>query len=320
MVTAEYDQDEAVLKGYDAGAVDYLVKPYRPAMLRAKAAIFLELDRQKRELRRHRNQLEALVEERTRELRQSMEDLQRSNRDLEDFAYIASHDLQEPLRNVSSYVQLLARRYENALDEDARDFIRFAVEGTERMQSLINDLLSLSRVGTRGHPFDTVDTCEVLSQVLEDMQPALDESGAQVACGELPAVRADASQLRQLFQNLLGNAIKFRGEDPPRIQISAFPAADSKTPASSGGPASGREGAETGWWSFCIKDNGIGIDPRHADRIFQPFQRLHGRGMYPGTGIGLALCRRIVERHGGEIHVESEEGRGAAFLWTLQAA
>ena len=230
-------------------------------------------------------------------LRQATRELQRSNADLEQFAYVASHDLQEPLRMVTSYLQLLERRYKANLDQDASDFIAFAVDGAARMQTLIQDLLTYSRVGTRGASFEPTDCQAVLEQVLQNLEVAIAESDAEVSSGSLPSLSADASQLAQLLQNLIGNAIKFRGDNPPRIHVDAEPRSDH--------------------WLLSVRDNGIGIDPRFSDRIFQVFQRLHGIGQYPGTGIGLAVCKKIVERHQGAIWVESQENAGATFYFTI---
>ena len=231
------------------------------------------------------------------DLSRAMAELSRSNAELEQFAYVASHDLQEPLRMISSYVQLLARRYKDSLDEDAHEFIAYAVDGARRMQGLINDLLTYSRVGTRGKPFEPTDCEEVLEQALANLQIAIEESGATVTHDPLPTVMADGGQLVQLLQNLVGNAVKFRGEEPPRVHVGVEEKADA--------------------WVFSVRDNGIGIDPASCERIFLIFQRLHGRGEYPGTGIGLAVCKKIVERHGGRIWVESQPGQGATFFFTL---
>jgi PAS domain S-box-containing protein len=271
-------------------------------------------------LRRAHGELERRVQERTAELSEAnaelkreiiqgqrlegalahnVAELARSNADLEQFATVAAHDLQEPLRMVTSYMQLLARRYRGKLDSDADTFIDFAVEGASRMQALIRDLLTYARLGTQGRPFDPTDCNTVIAQALGNLQRAVEESGARVTCDPMPTVTADASQLQQLFQNLLGNAIKFRSEQPPEVSVKAD-----------------RHGPE---WVFSVRDNGIGIHPHYAARVFVVFQRLHSRAEYPGTGIGLAICKKIVERHGGRIWVESQPGAGATFYFTIPA-
>ncbi|MDQ2693668.1 MAG: ATP-binding protein [Chloroflexota bacterium] len=234
------------------------------------------------------------------QLRQQADELERSNRELEQFAYVASHDLQEPLRIVSSYVQLLARRYKGKLDQDADEFINYAVEGASRMKTLINDLLAYSRVGTRGKELAPVQMEEVFERVSRNLKIALQESNATLTHDPLPVVLADSSQMIQLLQNLIGNAIKFRDTKPPRVHLGV------------------RRQEEH--WLFFVRDNGIGIDPEYRERIFIIFQRLHNQHEYPGTGIGLAICRKIVERHGGQIWVESASGDGATFYFTLQPA
>jgi PAS domain S-box-containing protein len=230
-------------------------------------------------------------------LRRAVADLKRSNEELQQFAYVASHDLQEPLRAVASFTQLLSERYKGKLDKDADEFIAFAVGGANRMQTLINDLLSYSRLETRGKPPEPTDSHDALGQALANLGTAIRESVALVTNDELPKVLADEGQLVQLFQNLVGNAIKFHGKEPPRVHVSAA--------------LQGRE------WLFSVRDNGIGIAQEYQERIFSIFQRLHSREEYPGTGIGLALCKRIVERHGGTIRVESEPGSGSTFFFTL---
>jgi len=235
---------------------------------------------------------------RTKEdLEQKSLELARSNEDLREFAYAVSHDLQEPLRAVSGFVKLLAKRYKGRLDTDADEFIEYSVDGVKRMQLMIKDLLEYSQVGTKGEGFRPADISIVIEQAVSNLKAAIEESGAEVTWAAMPTVMADTPQLIRLFQNLIGNAIKFRGKEAPRVHVSAE-----------------REGDE---WVFSIQDNGIGIDPDQAEKIFVIFRRLHTREEYPGTGIGLAMCKKIVERHGGEIRVESEPGKGSTFRFTM---
>ncbi len=253
-----------------------------------------------KELHQRIAELEKLESERKHaeeELKGTLEDLERSNKELEQFAYMASHDLQEPLRMVTSYVQLLEQRYKDKLDSDANEFIAYAVDGAGRMQSMINDLLDYSRVGTTGKTFEKTHFARALSQAIINLHGAMEESSAVITKKNLPTIKADESQLIQLFQNLIDNAIKFRGKEPSRIHIAAK-----------------KKGKE---WLFSVQDNGIGIDPQYAERIFVIFQRLHNRKKYSGTGIGLAICKRIAERHGGRIWVESEPGKGSTFFFTI---
>jgi PAS domain S-box-containing protein len=234
----------------------------------------------------------------TEALKVHAEKLARSNAELERFAYVASHDLQEPLRMVASFTQLLSKRYSGKLDETADRYIDFAVDGAKRMQQLIADLLAYSRVSNKEIEPRQTDSQALVVTAAENLQVAIEESGASVDWDPLPEVWADQTQFIQLLQNLLANAIKFRQKDAaPRIHVSAEDAG--------------------GEWRFSVQDNGIGIDPRHADRIFQIFQRLHTRADYPGTGIGLAVCQKVVERHGGKIWVESEPGAGSTFRFTI---
>ncbi len=272
-----------VVKGMESGADDYVSKPFEEQELKVR------LRAGQRIIELH----EAIKVQAARD----MAELDRSNKELELFAYVASHDLQEPLRMVSSYTQLLARRYKGRLDANADEFIAYAVDGANRMQSLINDLLAYSRVGTRGKEFEPTDCTAVCDQTLANLKVTLEESDAAVACGPLPTVMADKMQIGRLFQNLIGNAIKYHGDEPPRVQVSAE-----------------QKGKE---WVFSVRDNGIGIDPQYAERIFVIFQRLHTREEYPGTGIGLAICKKIVERHGGRIWMESQLGSGATFSFTI---
>ena len=244
--------------------------------------------------------LAAAVAERRRAeevLGEKVLELGRSNADLERFAYVASHDLQEPLRMVSSYTELLARRYKGKLDADAEEFIHFTLDGARRMRQLIEDLLSYSRMGSKGRRLAPTDFENALARALENLRHSIEESGGVVTHDPLPRLVVDEAQVIQVFQNLVGNAIKFRGEEAPRVHVSAE-----------------RNHNE---WVFTVHDNGIGVDPRHSERIFIMFQRLHSREKYPGTGIGLAICKKIVEGHGGRIWVESEPGRGARFYFTF---
>ena len=205
---------------------------------------------------------------------------------------------------VASYTQLLARRYKGKLDADADAFIGYAVDGATRMQQMINDLLAYSRVGTKGQPFEPTDSAAVLSRALDSLGAAIRESGAVVTVGALPTVTVDGSQLQSVFQNLLANAMKFRGSEPPRVHVSAKRRATATAP-------------ERSEWEFSVSDNGVGIDPAYHDRIFVVFQRLQTQRENPGSGIGLSICQRVVERHGGRIRVESEPGKGAAFIFTI---
>ncbi len=230
-------------------------------------------------------------------LERQTQELARSNSELEQFAWVASHDLQEPLRRVASYTQLLSKRYKGKLDADADEFIDFAVDGATRMRRLINDLLALSRVGTRAKDFEPTDCEAVYDRTLVNLQGLVEDSGALVTHDRLPTVMGDGTQLGQLFQNLIANAIKFRGDEQLTVHVGAE--------------------QRNGHWEFCVRDNGIGIDPEYAERIFVVFQRLHGKGDRPGTGIGLAISKKIVERHGGRIWVSSLPDEGATFFFTL---
>jgi signal transduction histidine kinase len=231
-------------------------------------------------------------------LQQTADELARSNRDLEQFAYVASHDLQEPLRMVAGYLQLLEERYKGQLDEKADKFIDYAVDGSERMSSMIRDLLAYSRVNARQENLDEVDANAAFSVALQNLGASVKESSAVVTRDELPTIRGDSMQLAMVFQNLIGNAIKFRIADrDPKIHVSAK--------------------KESNHWIFEVKDNGIGFEQQYEDKIYMIFQRLHGHGHYPGTGIGLAICKRIIERHGGKIWATSAPGEGSTFFFTV---
>jgi light-regulated signal transduction histidine kinase (bacteriophytochrome) len=242
----------------------------------------------------------ARIEEAHVELAEQAEELQRSNRDLEQFAYVASHDLQEPLRKVASFCQLLERRYKGQLDERADQYIAFAVDGAKRMQQLINDLLAFSRVGRLTSGFAEVALADCLASALRNLAAAIEASEAEVTADDLPVVQGEATLLVQLLQNLIGNAVKFRGPEAPRVHIGAHRDGDT--------------------WEFSCADNGIGIEPQYAERIFVIFQRLHPKDEYEGTGIGLAMCTKIVEYHGGHIWLDTTVERGTTFRWTIPVA
>ncbi|HEX3014725.1 MAG TPA: PAS domain S-box protein, partial [Methanobacterium sp.] len=253
-----------------------------------------------KELKKSYDKLELKVRERTAELDLLIGELKRSNDELRRFAYVSSHDLQEPLRTIASFTQLLERRYKGKLDADADEFMGYIVDAAKRMQQLINDLLEYSRVTTKGKEFFPVDVNEVLDDVLQNLKTSIDENNAEITVDKLPTVTADKSQLCQLFQNLIGNAIKFKKPDePPKIHISA------------------RKDEERNEYLFSVVDNGIGMELQYAERIFTIFQRLHTREEYSGTGIGLSISKKIVERHGGHIWIESELGKGSTFYFTI---
>lgn len=316
-VTAHKD-DEHLFRGYYAGAVDFLYKPINPEVLRSKVAVFVELSRKNEQLRLHaemleqRNaELEKAIKERQhaedearrlnleleQRVRERTAELVRANEELRQFGYAASHDLREPLRTVASYTQLLNRRYQGKFDQEAEEFMAYIVESVHRMDSLLSDLLSYShQLNVSEQTLAAVDTEAVLAGVLMNLDSSIRESGTKITHDPLPEVVSDFVQMGQVFQNLIGNSIKYRGEAAPVIHISAEEQDDH--------------------WVFSFKDNGLGIDPRYHEQIFGIFKRLHGRE-YPGTGIGLALVKRIVERQGGRIWVESEVGQGATFRFTV---
>ena len=261
------------------------------------AAVAIEHKRAEDALQKAHDQLELRVQQRTEELARSHAALEESNRDLQQFAHVASHDLQEPLRMVAGYCELLKRRYHGQLDTAANEFIDFAVDGATRMQTLIRDLLAYSRLNLGDRPFELTDCAALVDDVIRNLAVSITAAGATVTHTALPTVSGNPSQLTEVFQNLIENAIKYRGDEPPRIHVSAEQAEDN--------------------WVFSVRDNGIGIDSRHAQSIFSVFERLHSHEEFPGTGIGLAICKRAVGRHGGELWVESQPGIGSTFYFTI---
>jgi hypothetical protein len=307
-----YRNEEHLFRGYDLGAVDFLFKPIVPEVLRSKVAVFVELSRSNAKLRHQadvlRKQAEELqrAEQEVRRLNTGLEarvlerteELMRSNEELQQFAYVASHDLREPLRTVSIYAQLLAKRYQGRLEGDADQIIRFIVQNAERMETLVHDLLDFSRMDVRGMDFFTRISCDTaLDDALGNIRPLIAESTAEITRDPLPYVIGDAVQLTRLFQNLLVNSIKYRDREAPRIHI---------TSKENGGD-----------YLISVKDNGIGIDPQYAEKIFGIFRVLQPRDRSTGSGMGLAICRKIVTRHAGRIWVESSLGQGATFYWTV---
>lgn len=287
LVTGALSSETAV-ECVKQGATDYVLKDHL-ARLSTSVKRALEETRLRQERARAHQQLADKIEE-----------LARSNSDLEQFAYVASHDLQEPLRMVAAYTQLLAERYRGQLDETADRYIGYAVEGSTRMQGLLEDLLAFSRVGRNGDSRAVTDVNVAVDEAIRNLTITLREHNVIVTRNPLPAIPADRFQLVQLFQNLLANAVKFRGKPVPRVTIAAE-----------------KQGEE---WLFSVTDNGIGIAPEHKDLIFKIFQRLHTRSEYPGNGVGLAICKKIVDHHGGRIWVESELGEGSIFRFTFPAA
>lgn len=279
--------DTTAVECIKQGATDYVLKD---SLAKLPHAIRRALHEQ--QLRQQRREAEEA-------LAQKVKELARTNQDLEQFAYVASHDLQEPLRMVATYTQLLAEKYKGKLDEQADKYIHYAVDGATRMQTLVQDLLDFSRSGREGTEMATTDCNVAVQQALLNLEVAVRDNNAQIKYAALPAVPANLGQLRQVFQNLIGNTLKFRRPEQPVIHVTAE-----------------KENKE---WVFSVADNGIGISPDHLNDVFEIFHRLHTREEYPGNGIGLAICKRIVERHGGRIWVESEEGRGTTFKFSLPA-
>jgi signal transduction histidine kinase len=293
-LTAGNHTTDNIFKGYKAGAVDYMFKPYIPEVLRAKVDVFVDLYKKKQELTIQRERLENL----NIQLEQRSNDLEKNIQELEKFAYVASHDLQEPLRTITSYIQLLQKKFKGELDGEAMEFMEFIVGGSRRMKTLINDLLEYSRVNRIETSLELVDFNFVMKEVFQNLNNSIKNSKAVIEVGSLPTIRSRRIQMIQLFQNLIGNSIKFRSERDPVIKISAE--------------------KKEGFYLFAIEDNGIGIKKEYSTKIFEIFQRLHSMQHYPGTGIGLAICMKIVQKLGGEIWCESEPGKGAIFYFTLK--
>ena len=334
MLTAREGKED-LSQALEAGADDFVSKSSDMAIVRGRIRALLrrrfyqeenqrilgelkqkELEAELAQVQRQAAEARAQLAD---ELERTAAELKRSNQELEQFARIISHDLSEPLRSVSGLTKILQSRYMDALDPRGQELFGHVVAGATRMKALLNDLLELSRVGTRGKPFEPVNCAELVAAVLADLSVAVQESGAIVTYDDLPTVAADPTQLRQLFQNLIANAIKFRDEKPPRVRLSANrrQTTDHRPGAEDGEAESEVSGLRSEVWEFSVCDNGIGIEGKDFDRIFTIFQRLHTRDAYPGTGLGLALCKRIVERHGGRIWIESEPGEGSTFHFTI---
>jgi signal transduction histidine kinase len=293
-LTADNKTTENIFKGYRAGAVDYMLKPYVPEILKAKVEVFVDLYKKSQELRiqgEHLKQLNLQLEQRTN-------DLVRNVQELEKFAYVASHDLQEPLRTITSYIQLLQRKFSDKLDGEANEFMEFVISGSRRMKNLINDLLEYSRINRAESKTETVNCNVVLKEVLQNLHDSITESHAKIEIDELPVIQANRLQMVQLFQNLIGNSVKFRSNRDLVIRIKVKKVQK--------------------YYLFSVEDNGIGIKKEYSTKIFEIFQRLHSMQHYPGTGIGLAICLKIVQRFGGEIWMESEFGKGTTFRFTIR--
>ena len=298
-LTAASGDDDEVSLGYQAGAVDYVLKPVNPTILASKVAVFVDLFRTHREL--VRQSVRTREAERRRDLAEAQNrilELSRSNSQLEQFAYAASHDLREPLRMIASYVQLLDERYTGIFDESAGRWIGHALDGVTRMQAMMDGLMEVALVGGADATMEPTSTAAAFDDAVLALSAAIEESGAEVSRGPLPAALASRVNLAQVFQNIIGNALKFHSDEPPRVHASAR-----------------RDGE---WCHITVQDNGIGIDPRDADRIFRIFQRLHTRAEFPGTGLGLALVCTAVRSWGGDVRVEPAPARGSRFIVSLR--
>ncbi|MGP8215515.1 MAG: sensor histidine kinase [Bacteroidia bacterium] len=292
-LTANNDRPNNVFKGYQAGAVDFMIKPVVPEIIRAKVAVFAELYKKTNELLIQQQNLLML----NKELEQRSEELTRSNMDLEKFAYVASHDMQEPLRTIISYIELIQKKFGKSIDAEMKKYMDFVVHAGYRMRELITGLLEYSRADREEKPFAQVNCDDVLKEVLANLNSSIKENKVNVHSDALPCIIASNMQIAQLFQNLISNAIKFKNGINPQVNISYKKI--------------------TGYHLFSIEDNGIGIEEQYKDRVFEIFKRLHPIGEYLGVGIGLAICRKIVERHKGKIWVESLPKKGSTFYFTI---
>jgi signal transduction histidine kinase len=293
-LTADNKASDNIFKGYKAGAVDYMLKPYIPEVLKAKVEVFVELYKKNKELRIQGEHLRVL----NLKLEQRSNDLMRNVQELEKFAYVASHDLQEPLRTITSYIQLLQKKFSDKLDGEANEFMEFVVNGSKRMKTLINDLLEYSRINSAESKQEKIDCNDILFEVIQNLQNSIKDSDAKIEIDELPVIKANKMHMVQLFQNLVGNSIKFKSERQPVIKV--------------------KSKKIEGYYLFSVEDNGIGIKKEYSTKIFEIFQRLHSMQHYPGTGIGLAICMKIVQKLGGEIWMESEFGKGTTFYFTVR--
>ena len=305
-LTAVGKSEAEMLRGYEVGAVDYMHKPFFPAVLRHKVSVLVELYQKPAEISRLNGQLLAAnaglsqsVQERTAALELRSLDLLRSNQELAQFASVASHDLQEPLRTLSTYLQMVRENNLAKLNAQDKEFMEIVVDSARRMRTLINDLLAFSQVGQGERAPGPVDCSALVARILGQLKDVIEEGGGSVEVGPLPVVEGEAALLGQVFQNLIGNALKFCHGQAPKVELQAT-----------------RTDAE---WVFTVKDQGIGIAPDHFEKIFKLFRRLHSRDEYPGTGLGLSICKKVVERHGGRIWLESALGAGSTFCFSLPA-
>ncbi|MEM5787515.1 MAG: ATP-binding protein [Syntrophobacteraceae bacterium] len=303
-LSAVHYDDSHIFRGYEAGAVDFITKPFDPRILIGKVSVFLELDMQRALLHNAKNELEKRVQERTAELRRAYSELEQHaaqlaavNEDLRQFAFVASHDLQEPLRKIQTFGDILIKRHAAGLDKTGTEHLGRIVNSASRMRQLLDDLLKYCRVTTSSEPLKLLDLGKIANEAADFFANRIKAAGGAITITELPVIEADEIQMLQLFQNLIGNACKFRSSKRPYIRIYSELQADTVR--------------------ILVEDNGIGFEEKYRDRIFGPFQRLHDRGEYQGTGMGLAICKKIVERHGGTITVRSRPGHGTRFIITL---